>query len=98
MLPESGAPKPEEGTLRFHLQRPGEAAPARDAADTNVTGADNATNGDTDTALSHLTRPHDSATRRRRGRRSRLYSRLQLHEPDLFSVPPAVYSVSAVVN
>ncbi len=40
LLPESGAPKPEEGTLRFHLQRPGEAAPAEDAADTDEHWAD----------------------------------------------------------
>jgi hypothetical protein len=40
LLPESGAPKPEEGTLRFHLQRPSEAAPAKDAADTDEHWAD----------------------------------------------------------
>jgi hypothetical protein len=40
LLPESGAPKPEEGTLRFHLQRPGEAAPTEDAADTDEHWAD----------------------------------------------------------
>jgi hypothetical protein len=40
LLPESGAPKPEEGTLRFHLQRPGVEAPAQDAADTDEHWAD----------------------------------------------------------
>lgn len=40
LLPESGAPKPEEGTLRFHLQRPGESAPTQYAADTDEHWAD----------------------------------------------------------